>query len=399
MAVASWLAQLLGKANEKSETGQALRSLLGQFHGLALELTDGTHNEWESNIRCVREADGKRQWKALDGAVFFDAMLENKNLWDTQQQAIAADVLTKLKEVRDKAKLNPASPFYAVLLMDGDELGLQMCDQDKQQSITNGLAQFTAGVGDIVYEHNGFLVYAGGDDVLALLPLEDALSCATALRKHYLACFATTLVTTSISAAIEYAHVKMPLGKVLRDAHDLLDEVAKDGRGRDAVACRVWKPGGMALEWAQPWEIAFKDCSIVIELLAKEFQKNQKVEESKGEAGRFAGKFFYRIRERFDLLNPHKDKNGTLLPSILDDDQATLLMAMEYLNSGSSSAKTMDEARRIVHPLLVQCRPSIRKREVEVETKEIKVWFDPQLMLEADGALLVRFLAQKGVER
>lgn len=386
MAVAPWLAQLIGKAKRD----EVVRKTLWSFHDAAYELT-GSYGEWDSNIKCVRDAIGEgaeKKWRALDGTVFFEAMLENKNLWGEKAEEAKA-LLNQLNTLCKKADINHPSPFYAVLLMDGDELGIQMSDPAKQQTIAQGLADFTKGVESIVYAHNGFLVYAGGDDVLALLPLEDALNCAAALRKHYLACFATTSVATSISAAIEYAHAKMPLGKVLRDAHDLLDDVAKEGRGRDAVACRVWKPGGMTVEWAQPWEIALKDSSVVIELLAKEFQKNQKVEESEGEPGRFAGKFFYRIGERFDLLNPNKKGEE----AVLSTTQATDLMAMEYLNSGASTVSTMEEARKIVAPLLDQCSPTIRKRQGK------EVMFEPQSMLEVDGALLVRFLSQKGVER
>lgn len=391
MAVAPWLAQLIGKAKED----KAVYAALWGFHDAALKLT-GNYGEWSSNIKCVRDAVGdgaEKKWTALDGTVFFDAMLENKNLWDEQQQGLAKSVLGKLKEVHCKAHLDPVSPFYAVLLMDGDGLGIHMSDPDKQRFIADGLGRFTAKAGDIVYKHHGFLIYAGGDDVLALFPLEYALNCAAELRKHYLDCFFNTPVTTSISAAIEYAHAKMPLGKVLRDAHNLLDVVAKDGRGRDAVACRVWKPGGMTVEWAQPWEIALKECNVVIELLAAAFQKNQKAEKAEGEQSRFSGKFFYRIRERFNLLNPAKDKSGNILPRILDDEQAVSLMAMEYLNSGAATAKTMGEAREIVQPLLDQCRPVVRDK-----TKPKEEW-EKSEYLEADGALLVRFLAQKGVER
>lgn len=384
MAVAPWLAQLIGKANEDEIVFEAL----WDFHDVAYKLT-GNYGEWKSNIKCVTDEineKAEKKWAALDGTVFFDAMLENKNLWDEQQQKQATDVLSKLKKLRRKTKLDPPSPFYAVLLMDGDELGLQMSDPGKQQAIATGLAAFTKGVPKIVSEYNGFLVYAGGDDVLALLPLENALSCSAALRSHYMGCFVCSSIVTSISAAIEYAHAKMPLGKVLSDAHDLLDKVAKDGRGRDAIACRVWKPGGMTLEWAQPWELALKDCNVVIELLSADFQKNQ---EAEGEQGRFASKFFYRIRDRFDLLNPSKEGED----AVLSPSQATDLMTMEYLNSGANTVKSTEEARKIVQLLLDQCRPLVRDK---IKPKEN---WENTGGLKADGALLVRFLAKKGVER
>ena len=52
--------------------------------------------------------------------------------------------VARLKSLRDEAKLPPVSPFYAVLLMDGDELGIHMSDTNKQAAITAGLAKFTS---------------------------------------------------------------------------------------------------------------------------------------------------------------------------------------------------------------------------------------------------------------
>ena len=380
MAAAPWLAKLL-----KATAAAGLSDKMWDFHDAAHALT-GNYGEWDSNIRCVQKADGSKKWKALDGTVFFDAMLENANLWDKRHDE-AKEVLKKLKVLRDAADLEPVSPFYAVLLMDGDELGMHMSDTAKQAAITKGLADFTAKVPAIVQQHNGFLVYAGGDDVLAVLSLEDALQCAAALRKHYLCCFIQSGVPTSLSGAIEYAHIKMPLGKVLHDAHELLDNVAKEGRGRDAIACRVWKPGGLAVEWAMPWEHAITGGTVAIDQLACQFRDGMKKED-----GDMANKFFYRIRERFDLLNPSNE--GGL--RVLNDEQALDLLAMEYLNSGlvRDNKFGMNEAKEKVQPLLDQCSPVTRNKSEPDVTK-----WKRSARLEADGALLVRFLAHKGVER
>ena len=122
----------------------------------------------------------------------------------------------------------PPSPFYAILLMDGDSLGALLLDRDHQLKIPKALEHFTHNVPDIVDQHNGFLIYAGGDDVLALLPLEDALRCAAVVRQCYVDAFAAQNLESTISAALEYAHVKMPLTRILGDSHKLLDEVAKE---------------------------------------------------------------------------------------------------------------------------------------------------------------------------
>lgn len=408
MAAAPWLAKLIKKANSESDVYKEMWHL----HDVAKKLTG--HCEWESNIRCIREAtetSAQNNWKALDGTIFFDSMLENTNLWDDKQQNQAEKILKQLIKVREIAKMEPVSPFYAVLLMDGDQLGIHMSDRDKQKDITESLAKFTVGVQSIVEKNNGFLIYAGGDDVLAIFPLEDVLSCAVELRAHYLRCFESTKIPTSLSGAVEFAHIKMPLGKVLHDAHDLLDNVAKEGRGRDAIACRVWKPGGLTVEWAMPWLYALNGSqSCIIEDLADKLKPSLEDSDRQNQMDdpaiiihdHFAGKFFFKIKQLFTMLNPQQCAHYSasdlfetvdLSPPLLDQKQADALMAAEYLNSGSTNTCTLIEAKSIISPLLEQCRPVIRD-----QNKEKSEWKKSSYLI-ADGALLVRFLAQKGVER
>lgn len=378
MAAVHWLKQAIKQAQPDA---------LHAFHDAAATLTGEEYGEWDTNIHCLDQLPQSREFKrlrSLDGNVFFKNMLENKRVFEDQQQA--ETVKKALKAVNDSAKIEPVSPFYAILLMDGDSLGSHMSDTNKQTAITHGLDKFTNGVPAIVQKHNGFLIYAGGDDVLAILPLEDAIACAAALRTLYMGCFDRELIPTTLSGAIQFVHIKTPLTKVLKDAHYLLDEVAKDGRGRDALAIRVWKPGGLQLEWAQPWEIALipdKE-QTYLEAIAKTFQNIEKDKEQ------FSGKFFFKVRERFDLLNPNPNKMQT---QVLTKEDALALLAMEYLNSGKSDLTTMDQAKDRIRPLLTQCRPVIRNKD----EPDPKKW-QPSKRLEADGALLVRFLAQKGVE-
>ncbi|MDA3875681.1 MAG: type III-B CRISPR-associated protein Cas10/Cmr2, partial [Halothiobacillus sp.] len=378
MAAVPWLEIALGHANPGD---------LKAFHDAA-ELTDREYGEWETNIRCLQDssrADDFKRLRSLDGNVFFKSQLENKNVFPDQK--LAKKTLDALSQVNQSADLDPVSPFYAILLMDGDSLGSHMSDLAKQQKIAEGLSKFTQSVPDIVDDWNGFLIYAGGDDVLAILPMEDAIPCATRLRSLYMECFKGSGIPTTLSGAIEFAHIKMPLTKVLKDAHGLLDDVAKDGRGRDALAIRVWKPGGSKIEWAQPWEIALipgKDKTYV-EQIAEQFRYGSE------EPTQFSNKFFYKIAERFEFLNPKKE-GGT--SPVLSESQALDLLAMEYLNSGKSKISTREQARDFIRPLLIQCRPVIRDKDESDPEK----WKKGGHQLEVDGALLVRFLAQKGVE-
>lgn len=88
--------------------------------------------------------------------------------------------------------LGQPSPYYALLHADGDRMGEAIDHQSQQgmpahRALSNRLAlEFAASVRGIVEHHQqGCLVYAGGDDVLALLPLHTALPCAKALAQTF----------------------------------------------------------------------------------------------------------------------------------------------------------------------------------------------------------------------
>ncbi|WP_411726129.1 type III-B CRISPR-associated protein Cas10/Cmr2 [Methyloglobulus sp.] len=400
MAAVHWLEQVF----ELAEHYPDIKAQLWRFHDEVMVLTEGDYNEWDNNIRCIKARNAHKKWQSLDGNVFFESALENVNIYKNQDQA--KKVRTELKNLQKLLPdLPPATPFYAVLMMDGDSLGVQMSNRDKQGTITQGLKNFTDNIPKLVAENNGFLIYAGGDDVLAVLPLEDALACALKIRDYYECVFAglnklkavNNQVFTSISAAVIFAPIKMPLMKVLKEAHTLLDKVAKDEYGRDALAVSVWKPGGRVLQWARPWNKAIADDGrqLILERLAKDFADDDK------DYGQLSNKFLYKIRERFELLNPppeSDDENSEKKIPVLSQEQAIDLMAAEYISSGlcediKEPSKRLTHAQAVVGPLLEQCRPVYRK----LDEKTDECSFPASDYVRVDAALLVRFLAQKGV--
>ncbi|WP_305908587.1 type III-B CRISPR-associated protein Cas10/Cmr2 [Methylomarinum sp. Ch1-1] len=393
MAAAPWLAQMIRYAPENK---------LQFFHDAAKKLTQ-SYGEYDTQLDCIdsvlmQRKDSKLFWntKSLDGNVFFESALDNKNIYEDREQARKVkEALSDLRRSVNEQNLEPVSPFYAVLMMDGDSLGSHMSDPDKQQNISKGLEKFTNGVQAIVDEYSGFLIYAGGDDVLALLPLEWALNCAKALREHYLKCFAAwDDIDTTLSGAIEYAHIRMPLGKVLSDAHHLLDDIAKEQTGRDAIAVRVWKPGGQHLQWAMPWEKAL--CSstgeVIIDQLASDFRRDQ-------QNTPFSNSFFFNVEERFASLQNKDQQREMQLSQEFDQTAMRQLIAAEYLNSGVNLVK--DSEKRInlqqaitrIDNLLSQCFPFKRI------LKNDKPYFESTHQLNPSALQLIRFLAQKGVER
>lgn len=398
MAAVPWLASVIEHAPKKT---------LSQFCHSAGKLTD-KYGHSTTPIKRINQAINnkgysKQLWdfKSLDGDVFFEMSLDNKNRHADQKQAqqVKKDLKALIASVKAVSPA-PASPFYAVLMMDGDSLGSQMSDRNKQQAISLSLNDFTRRVDGIVKDHSGFLIYAGGDDVLALLPLDAALQCAAALRQQYLDSFRQNggysvddkpagTVKSTLSGAIEYAHIKIPLGKVLADAHQLLDDVAKDQMGRDSIAVRVWKPGGQHLQWAMPWKKALQDNKVIIDELAQQFARIE-------QQTPFSSSFFFNIEARFDLLqNQNADGEKVLSPDF-DMETIVALIASEYLNSGVNQNRTpklrLQEAQQLITPLIEQCLPV--KRTFENETE----YFTAAQHLNIDAAHLIRFLADKGIE-
>jgi CRISPR-associated protein Cmr2 len=137
-------------------------------------------------------------------------------------------------------------------------------------AISDGLNSFARyGVAPVITRLGGKLIYAGGDDVCAILPLDAALEAAGAIQRCYSMGFVryghegaeelSTKATDgagkmgmhlgkapgiSISGTIVIAHHKTPLREVLRDAHSVLDGVAKTTAGRNALAIRLQKRSG-----------------------------------------------------------------------------------------------------------------------------------------------------------
>ena len=199
----------------------------------------------------------------------------------------------------DGYPLGPPPSFYALLLADGDRLGA-LAGEVGGAAVSNAIAAFTAKVPRIVAQHLGVTVYAGGDDVLAMLPLAEALSCASDVAGAYRDAFAEVDGgnRATVSAAVVFAHVRLPLRSALGEAHRLLDAIAKDGNGRNSLAAAVLKPGGRHCQWVSSWTrpaVGGSRAVAVIDELAQELRGNA------AQPG-LSGALVYRLRQTLTAL-------------------------------------------------------------------------------------------------
>ncbi len=198
----------------------------------------------------------------LDANYFHRGFVQSERLCPLKDDSTGTrgeivDELKAIYDAKDKndRKIGPPLSFYALLLADdGDRLGklLGELGEEGRQTVGLALRAFTSKVPQIVEAHDGVTVYAGGDDVLAMLPVPHALSCADRLSREYRQAFGGRSNAT-LSAAVVFAHVRLPLQAAMGEAHRLLDDVAKDGNGRNSLAAAVLKPGGLNCQWTTSW--------------------------------------------------------------------------------------------------------------------------------------------------
>ena len=158
-------------------------------------------------------------------------------------------------------------PYAAILKADGDRVGelLSHADSaDRARAISLALHGFASRVPGIVRKHRGHAIYAGGDDILALVPLAQALDCSRALADAFLDALgkiATEMdvpadTPPTLSVGLGIGHLMEPLG-ALRARAERAEHAAKEGgdpgTSRNALAIALGIRSGAELCWRAQW--------------------------------------------------------------------------------------------------------------------------------------------------
>ncbi len=252
------------------------------------------------------------------------ALMENDSSDDPEARNESADLVRTLFGGKPCDK---PEAYYALILLDGDKMGAwisggreahQLPTRDtfhpqirthlkarfnrkeltdylaaaravspsRHMAISSALNGFALTLAQDIVENRckGKLLYAGGDDVMALVAVDDLLACLTLLRAAYgglpvpdalaaalrldlknlrlggghavlngrLLRLMGEYATASAGAVI--AHHTAPLGAVLRRLREA-EKRAKNKGGRDAFAITLMKRGGGATELTLPWRL------------------------------------------------------------------------------------------------------------------------------------------------
>ncbi|HET6645127.1 MAG TPA: type III-B CRISPR-associated protein Cas10/Cmr2, partial [Fimbriimonadales bacterium] len=143
-------------------------------------------------------------------------------------------------------------PYFAVLHADGDSMGatLKAIDAEVEHfSFSKTLGDFSKAVKGIVEEHCGAPVFAGGDDVVALLPVDTALACAKELHDKFSQMVKGPTLTVGVAFCptennlqdcVHFAKKLESEGKKL-PGKDALAIGARVRSGSDLIVCGSWK--------------------------------------------------------------------------------------------------------------------------------------------------------------
>jgi CRISPR-associated protein Cmr2 len=133
----------------------------------------------------------------------------------------------------------------------------RLVSMEEHRELSRTLAGFEKDAQACVSQHDGHLVYSGGDDVMALLPTNRAISCALELAERFRRLLGPFTAGPeeggTLSAGIALVHHLEPLQVSLERARAAEKEAKKT---RDALAVALHTRGGAPMTASLKWDRA-----------------------------------------------------------------------------------------------------------------------------------------------
>jgi len=230
----------------------------------------GLASRVKGNEECYRDFP-------FDAALCFRGQLEQAvRRADAAQEKDALDALQRLRaSLRPLWKDHGEPVPYAVMLQaDGDRMGALLSNVptlEGHQQVAQELSEFAKQVPGLLRQYAGHALYAGGDDVLALLPLSGAVAAAKALAQDFgsrmqdaaqrlrasgVVLDAQQQPTLSVGLAV--VHIGEPMG-IWREQALAAEQVAKGdkepvARQRNGLAIRLLIRAGHLVQLRARWD-------------------------------------------------------------------------------------------------------------------------------------------------
>jgi len=332
----------------------------------------------------------------IGGEFFIQDFLTKRNLKQAldlnRDDSLPDDKAAELKELKVKLKniisttFSP-TPYYAVIMLDGDNMGgwlkgdfapnidqvfhsrvwknlstdykeelKNVCNKGKRPmspaihcAISTALRDYSLALVKRIAEedHLGKLIYAGGDDVLAMVNLRDLFPVMVELRAAFsghidkrinvdfteevsgFVDMGEDLITTmgpnaTASMGVVIAHYRMPFSLVLDKVREM-EKKAKNMDGKDAIAISLIKHSGEVSEGVAKWRYKNDNQSrgtvAILEKLADWIRRDW-----------ISNKFIYSFQDEFSRL---ADSNGivNVTSQIVDAEIGRLLKRSKNKNN------------------------------------------------------------------
>lgn len=181
-----------------------------------------------------------------------------------EEMGIAAEDLSRVRKLLGAVRKAPQT-YLTILSGDADGMGVALGAikfPGTHRLFSAKMAKFAEAVKEIVEKHSGAAIYAGGDDVLAMLPLDTSVACADELRSAYAAVVKSAFEALpendrpkaypTLSIGIGIGHFLDPLEDLLAQARGAEHE-AKTGE-KNAVCVSMQPRNGSPIMVRTGWD-------------------------------------------------------------------------------------------------------------------------------------------------
>ncbi len=260
IALTSWFEREEQRQN-RSLSEKEKNQIAQKIHEAVDEKTDN-----QDRYFAILMMDGDKMGKLVNG----------ETLGSTWASVMHPDIVERLKKPEFEYRDNWQDLFDST-----KSLSKRLVTPAIHAAISESLGDFSLyGVSRIIEKFKGTLIYAGGDDVCAVLPVETALTAAREIQQYYVSTYKwiqkqqapEDVVDSwtpkpgklsinlgkgkdiSISAGILICHHKESLTQMITEAHHLLDQKKeKEGAGRNTCAIELRKRSGGSRYFVRKW--------------------------------------------------------------------------------------------------------------------------------------------------
>jgi CRISPR-associated protein Cmr2 len=222
--------------------------------------TDVAAGPYVARLRNSKPAQWKQYEEYLDAAPQDELPYSYDYLYQYAERGLAKDIPephgTKLSALLKSCQFpDPKPPYYAFFLGDGDGMGeaiSNLKEKRQHQDFSRRLSLFASEVHRLA-KPDWNVVFAGGDDVMALLPLHEALEAAVTFRECFRKAMDGLSRPPTFSAGLAIVHATDPLTEAWDLAKDA-ERIAKRIPGKDALTVIASPRSGANVMVAGKWD-------------------------------------------------------------------------------------------------------------------------------------------------